>query len=169
MECVTGPTESLQVCPCEYGLPPHPSLLQCPEPLFLFSSPLMDGRTKGGSQWKGKRVVELGSGLGHLAWGLYKLGAHVTCTDTPLGDLESLRKRIAGWLADEVIHPSSPMKGILLRSPRSSPSVATFPPLPRRCTDLVVRRNREKRASMDPYAWWSSHGGRRWAPPRPLL
>ena len=52
--------------------------------------------------WKGKRVLELGSGLGHLGWGLYQMGAHVTCTDTPLGDLDSLRKRVDKWLEDEV-------------------------------------------------------------------
>eukprot|EP00200_Dunaliella_tertiolecta_P003218 CAMPEP_0202347550 /NCGR_PEP_ID=MMETSP1126-20121109/5862_1 /ASSEMBLY_ACC=CAM_ASM_000457 /TAXON_ID=3047 /ORGANISM="Dunaliella tertiolecta, Strain CCMP1320" /LENGTH=128 /DNA_ID=CAMNT_0048939113 /DNA_START=35 /DNA_END=418 /DNA_ORIENTATION=+ len=32
---------------------------------------------------KGKRVLELGSGLGHLGFGLYKLGSHVTCTERP--------------------------------------------------------------------------------------
>jgi len=30
---------------------------------------------------RGKRVLELGSGLGHLGHGLARLGAHVTCTD----------------------------------------------------------------------------------------
>ena len=59
-------------------------------------------RTKHAKHWKGRKVLELGSGLGHMAWGLYKLGAHVTCTDTPLGDLASLNKRIDGWLAEEV-------------------------------------------------------------------
>eukprot|EP00971_Amphidinium_carterae_P244815 4860707-Amphidinium_carterae.2 len=39
---------------------------------------------------RGKRVLELGSGLGHLGYGLAKLGAHVTCTDLAkcIGDLE---------------------------------------------------------------------------------
>ncbi len=41
------------------------------------------------------------SGLGHLAWGLYKLGAHVTCTDTPDGDLSALAARVQSWLAEE--------------------------------------------------------------------
>jgi hypothetical protein len=31
----------------------------------------------------GKRILELGSGLGHLGMGLYSLGAHVTCTERP--------------------------------------------------------------------------------------
>jgi hypothetical protein len=58
--------------------------------------------TKMADHWRGKRVLELGSGLGHLGWGLYQLGAHVTCTDTPLGDLEPLRKRVDKWLDEEV-------------------------------------------------------------------
>ncbi|KAG1680411.1 hypothetical protein FOA52_015502 [Chlamydomonas sp. UWO 241] len=32
---------------------------------------------------KGKRVLELGSGLGHLAVGLARVGAHVTCSELP--------------------------------------------------------------------------------------
>mmetsp|Transcript_67100 Transcript_67100/g.148859 ORF Transcript_67100/g.148859 Transcript_67100/m.148859 type:complete len:212 (-) Transcript_67100:77-712(-) len=32
-------------------------------------------------QLRGRRVLELGSGLGHLGHGLARLGAHVTCTD----------------------------------------------------------------------------------------
>ena len=36
-----------------------------------------------------------------MAWGLYQLGAHVTCTDTPLGDLQALRSRVSNWLAEE--------------------------------------------------------------------
>lgn len=32
-------------------------------------------------QFRGRRVLELGSGLGHLGHGLARLGAHVTCTD----------------------------------------------------------------------------------------
>jgi hypothetical protein len=31
----------------------------------------------------GKRVLELGSGLGHLGVGLSHLGAHITCTERP--------------------------------------------------------------------------------------
>lgn len=34
-----------------------------------------------GKALRGKRVLELGSGLGHLGHGLARLGAHVTCTD----------------------------------------------------------------------------------------
>ena len=49
------------------------------------------------------------SGLGHLAWGLYKLGAHVTCTDTPDGDLSALTTRVQSWLAEE---KSSDIAGI---------------------------------------------------------
>lgn len=46
-------------------------------------------------------MLEFGSGLGHLAWGMYKLGAHVTATDTPMGDLKALRGRVAGWLKED--------------------------------------------------------------------
>ncbi|CAE8641905.1 unnamed protein product, partial [Polarella glacialis] len=31
--------------------------------------------------FKGKRILELGSGLGHLGHSLARLGAHITCTD----------------------------------------------------------------------------------------
>ena len=32
-------------------------------------------RANNASDFKGKRVLELGAGLGHLAWGLYEMGA----------------------------------------------------------------------------------------------
>jgi len=35
--------------------------------------------------WRGKRVLELGSGMGHLAVGLARLGAHVTATEGGYG------------------------------------------------------------------------------------
>ncbi|CAD7959849.1 unnamed protein product [Amoebophrya sp. A120] len=35
------------------------------------------------SSWKGKKILELGSGLGHLAFALAQLGADVTCTEQP--------------------------------------------------------------------------------------
>eukprot|EP00747_Dinoflagellata_sp_TGD_P178619 gnl/TRDRNA2_/TRDRNA2_27883_c0_seq1.p1 gnl/TRDRNA2_/TRDRNA2_27883_c0~~gnl/TRDRNA2_/TRDRNA2_27883_c0_seq1.p1 ORF type:complete len:252 (+),score=45.51 gnl/TRDRNA2_/TRDRNA2_27883_c0_seq1:123-878(+) len=34
---------------------------------------------------RGKRVLELGSGLGHLGYGIARLGAHVTCTEQAKG------------------------------------------------------------------------------------
>ncbi len=50
-------------------------------------------------------------GLGHLAWGLYKLGAHVTCTDTPDGDLSALTARVQSWLAEEKSSDSAAIDG----------------------------------------------------------
>ena len=63
---------------------------------------MLNDRTKMGRHWEGKKVLELGSGLGHLGWGLYQMGANITCTDTPFGDLEPLQKRVNTWLEEEV-------------------------------------------------------------------
>ncbi|KAL6761652.1 hypothetical protein V8C86DRAFT_2529825 [Haematococcus lacustris] len=43
---------------------------------------------------RGKRVLELGSGLGHLGMGLARLGAHVTCTERPR-ELSALQASLA--------------------------------------------------------------------------
>eukprot|EP00290_Baffinella_frigidus_P010760 CAMPEP_0180168476 /NCGR_PEP_ID=MMETSP0986-20121125/32699_1 /TAXON_ID=697907 /ORGANISM="non described non described, Strain CCMP2293" /LENGTH=227 /DNA_ID=CAMNT_0022119873 /DNA_START=11 /DNA_END=694 /DNA_ORIENTATION=- len=45
---------------------------------------------------KGKRVLELGSGLGHMAVELYRLGAHVVCTEqVAMGALQRLQTTVA--------------------------------------------------------------------------
>lgn len=46
-----------------------------------------------GDMLKDKRILELGSGLGHLGLGLADLGAHVTLTEHP-AVLESLAERV---------------------------------------------------------------------------
>ena len=40
--------------------------------------------------WRGKRVLELGAGMGHLAVGLARLGAHVTATEAGYGGVGTL-------------------------------------------------------------------------------
>jgi 2-polyprenyl-3-methyl-5-hydroxy-6-metoxy-1,4-benzoquinol methylase len=59
-------------------------------------------RQNNAADFRGKRVLELGAGVGHLAWGLYELGAHVTASNTPLGgDLRELELCVAQWLHEE--------------------------------------------------------------------
>lgn len=59
-------------------------------------------RLKNAADFRGKRVLELGAGVGHLAWGLYELGAHVTASNTPLaGDLKELETCLDRWLGEE--------------------------------------------------------------------
>ena len=59
-------------------------------------------RAQNAADFKGKRVLELGSGVGHLAWGLYELGAHVTASNTPLGgDLKELVQCLEQWKHEE--------------------------------------------------------------------
>ena len=41
--------------------------------------------------WRGKRVLELGAGMGHLAVGLARLGAHVTATEAGYSGLGVLQ------------------------------------------------------------------------------
>ena len=54
------------------------------------------------ADFRGKRVLELGSGVGHLAWGLYELGADVTASNTPLGgDLKELEQCVELWKGEE--------------------------------------------------------------------
>jgi hypothetical protein len=48
------------------------------------------------SELVGSRVLELGSGLGHLGLGLAELGAHVTCTERPQ-ELAALQASLAAW------------------------------------------------------------------------
>ncbi len=50
---------------------------------------------KSGEQLAGKRVLELGSGAGHLGIALATIGCHVTCTErVEMGTLDRLTKRI---------------------------------------------------------------------------
>ena len=59
-------------------------------------------RLKNAADFRGKRVLELGAGVGHLAWGLYELGAHVTASNTPLaGALKELETCLDRWLGEE--------------------------------------------------------------------
>ncbi|EKX37676.1 hypothetical protein GUITHDRAFT_144803 [Guillardia theta CCMP2712] len=60
-----------------------------------------DGRTNMKEEIKGKRILELGAGVGHLAWGLYEMGAQVTATNTSLGDLDVLGANIKQWKEEE--------------------------------------------------------------------
>ena len=50
-------------------------------------------RQKMPDAFRGKKVLEFGSGLGHVARGLCEMGAHVTATDMPCNDLEACRRR----------------------------------------------------------------------------
>jgi predicted RNA methylase len=59
-------------------------------------------RANNAADFKGKRVLELGAGIGHLAWGLYEMGAHVTASNTPLdGDLKELQLCVDLWQSQE--------------------------------------------------------------------
>ena len=59
-------------------------------------------RAHNAAEFRGKRVLELGSGVGHLAWGLYELGADVTASNTPLGgDLKELEQSVELWKREE--------------------------------------------------------------------
>jgi len=50
---------------------------------------------KSGQSLAGKKILELGSGAGHLGIALATLGSHVTCTErVEMGTLERLNKRI---------------------------------------------------------------------------
>jgi len=60
-----------------------------------------------GVDWRGKRVLEVGSGCGHLATGLARLGAHVTAT-------ESAEEKIAG---DGFVHMQRFIQGLLAERP----------------------------------------------------
>jgi len=51
--------------------------------------------------WRGKRVLELGAGTGHLAVALARLGAHVTATEGPGRSMAAL-KSWSGQLLREV-------------------------------------------------------------------
>ncbi|KAL1526640.1 hypothetical protein AB1Y20_015344 [Prymnesium parvum] len=51
--------------------------------------------------WRGKRVLELGAGTGHLAVGLARLGAHVTATEGPGKGFASLKAWAAQLLSEE--------------------------------------------------------------------
>jgi SAM-dependent methyltransferase len=60
-----------------------------------------------GVDWTGKRVLEIGSGCGHLAAGLARLGAHVTAT-------ESAEDRVAG---DGFVHMQASVRRLLTERP----------------------------------------------------
>ena len=60
-----------------------------------------------GVDWRGKKVLEIGSGCGHLATGLARLGAHVTAT-------ESAEEKIAG---DGFVHMQGFIQRLLAERP----------------------------------------------------
>jgi SAM-dependent methyltransferase len=49
-----------------------------------------------GLELAGKRVLDVGCGVGHLAQFLVELGAHVTCVDARASNVEGLRARYPG-------------------------------------------------------------------------
>lgn len=57
---------------------------------------------------RGKRVLELGSGTGHLAVGLARLGAHVTATEGPGNNMAAL-KSWSGQLLREHVGGGQPL------------------------------------------------------------
>lgn len=80
-----------------------------------------------GDKLKDKRVLELGSGLGHLGLGLAELGANVTLTEHP-AIVDRLKKRVDEYKAS---HPEAKARAIELewgeegweRSPASTENV----------------------------------------------
>lgn len=63
-----------------------------------------------GVDWTGKRVLEIGSGCGHLATGLARLGAHVTAT-------ESAEQKVSG---NGFGHMQASVQRLLAERPDSS-------------------------------------------------
>mmetsp|Transcript_8124 Transcript_8124/g.25382 ORF Transcript_8124/g.25382 Transcript_8124/m.25382 type:complete len:252 (-) Transcript_8124:366-1121(-) len=58
-------------------------------------------------EWRGKRILEVSSGCGHLAVGLARLGAHVTAT-------ESAEEKVAG---DGFLHMQGSIQRLLAQRP----------------------------------------------------